>query len=70
METPLNVQGYRISSLIVIKGLKPLSDEWEDTVINPLSTEYQDIHSEYSFIHLSPRKLCSIRKATGDKTAY
>lgn len=58
-------QGYWISSLIVIDWLEPLSDEWEDTIINPLSDDQQNIAVQYSVRELSPRKLRSIRKATG-----
>lgn len=41
------------------------SDEWEDTIINLLSDEQHLSRGVTSIIRLSPRKLRSIRKATG-----
>lgn len=43
------------------RAMKRLLDEGKDTIINYLSIEYQDIHGEYSSIHLSLHKFCSAR---------
>lgn len=50
------------------QAVKRLSDEWKDTIITPLSDEQQNFYRKNSVIQLSPRKLCSIRKATGGET--
>ena len=64
-ETPLDPQGYCIPSLIVTKWLEPLSEEWEDTIINSLSVDQQKFTVRTAVRNLTARKLRSIRKATG-----
>lgn len=48
--------------------LEPLSEEWEDTIVNPLSADQHDVAMQRSVRELLARKLRSIRKATGGKT--